>query len=107
MTADVRTFKADSMQAALDIVRREMGQNAVILHTRQVDKRRLLPWSRRRQEVEVTAGVGDSVRPATPLRYANTADLVPPPPLLDLKPQRRNTVVPPKWSPNDVLPDDA
>jgi flagellar biosynthesis protein FlhF len=109
MTADVRTFKADNTQAALDIVRREMGQNAVILHTRQIDKRRLLPWLRRRQEVEVTAGLGANVRPVTPAtrRFANAADLVPPPPLLELAAQRRNTVAPPKWSPNDVVPDDA
>ena len=107
MTADVRTFKANTLQAALDIVHREMGQHAVILHTRQIEARRLLPWTRRRQEVEVTAGLGKKVPSATPLRYASTEELVPPPPLLNLTAQRRNTVTPPKWSPNDVILDDA
>lgn len=121
MTADVRTFKADSMQAALDIVRREMGREAVILHTRQVDRRRIWPWSPRLQEVEITAGLGVHVRPVTvdgsglsrpePGRHApalgESSKLAPPPPLLPSTNQRRNTVVPPRWSPDDVIPDDA
>ena len=60
---DVRTFRAPTMQAALDLVRRELGSDALILHTRQVSKRRLLPWSKPIQEVEITAGLGDNVRP--------------------------------------------
>lgn len=51
------------MQAALDLVRHELGSDALILHTRQVSKRRLLPWSKPVQEVEITAGLGDVVRP--------------------------------------------
>ena len=43
MTTDVRTFTAESMQEALTIVREEMGPDAVILHTRQIEKRRFLP----------------------------------------------------------------
>ena len=50
------------MQQALDLVRQEMGGDAVILHTRQVPRRRWLPW-RRRHEVEITAGLGVNVRP--------------------------------------------
>jgi flagellar biosynthesis protein FlhF len=53
--AEIRTFRAASMQEALALVRREMGLEAVVLQTREVTRRRLL---RRRQEVEVTAGVG-------------------------------------------------
>ncbi|HUG89686.1 MAG TPA: flagellar biosynthesis protein FlhF [Planctomycetaceae bacterium] len=60
---DVRTFRAASMQAALDLVRQEMGGDAVILHTRQVPRRRWLPWNRRREDVEITAGAGVNVRP--------------------------------------------
>ncbi len=59
---EVRTFKASSMQEALELVRRELGPDAVILHTRQVTRRRLLPW-KQRQEVEITAGVDVNVRP--------------------------------------------
>lgn len=66
MTADVRTFKADSMSEALEIVRRELGDDAVILHTRQVAKRRLLPFGKAPQEVEITAGRGIPTRPLAP-----------------------------------------
>jgi flagellar biosynthesis protein FlhF len=120
MTADVRTFTAPNLQAALDIVRTELGPDAVILHTRQRESRRLWPWPRTRSEVEVTAGRGVSGDPAprvtvsTPSVIATPVaedDLAPPPPLLTpsrrTPPQPRNTVVPPKWSPNDVLPDDG
>jgi flagellar biosynthesis protein FlhF len=119
MTADVRTFTAPNLQAALDIVRTELGPDAVILHTRQRESRRLWPWPTKRAEVEVTAGRGVSgdlaprVSVSTPQPIAVPAadDLAPPPPLLTPSrhspTQPRNTVVPPKRSPNDVIPDDA
>jgi len=120
MTTNVRTFKAESLEAALEIVHRELGQDAIILHTRHVEQRRIWPWSRRRQEVELTAGVGASVSsrtngaaasrsgpgPQAPA-LADAADLAPPPSLLETKLHRRHNVEPPKWSPNDVIPDDA
>ncbi len=105
MSTEVRTFTAESMQQALDIVRKEMGPDAVILHTRQIAKRRLLPWMKSRQEVEITAGMGVNIRPATavhsgaavaappsttaPRRFLNADDLAPPPQLLksSAKPQ--------------------
>jgi flagellar biosynthesis protein FlhF len=93
MTTEVRTFTADSMQEALDIVRKEMGPDAVILHTRQVARRRLFPWLKGRQEVEITAGMGVNVRPvakpAAPVaaRRASDEDLAPPPPLLRAVPK--------------------
>ncbi|MBW3539962.1 MAG: flagellar biosynthesis protein FlhF [Planctomycetes bacterium] len=70
---DVRTFRAENMQAALDIVRREMGGEAVILHTRQFAERRWVPW-RQRQVVEITAGVGVNVR-TPPVGRRETAAL--------------------------------
>lgn len=54
---EIKTFKAESMQEALAIVRKELGNDAVILNTRQISHRRLLPFLKKRQEVEVTAGV--------------------------------------------------
>jgi flagellar biosynthesis protein FlhF len=60
---EVRTFRAKSMHEALQLVREELGADAVILHTRQVELRRRLPWSKPRHEVEITAGVGVNVRP--------------------------------------------
>ena len=61
--SDVRTFRAPSMQAALDVVRREMGADAVILHTRQISQRRWLPWGKALEEVEITAGLGVNIPP--------------------------------------------
>jgi len=59
---NVRTFKAASMQEALDIVRREMGPEAVILHTREIPQPRFLKWRRTSERVEVTAGTGVNIR---------------------------------------------
>ncbi len=53
----VRAFRAASLREALAIVRRELGEDAVILTTRQVTRRGLLPWWRGRTEFEVVAGV--------------------------------------------------
>lgn len=63
---DVKTFRAASMQEALAIVRRELGMDAVILHTKHVTQRRLLPFMKPREEVEITAGVsvGQRAEPA-------------------------------------------
>jgi flagellar biosynthesis protein FlhF len=55
--ADVRTFRAATMREALDRVRAELGAEAVILSTRQVPVRRIVPW-KQREEVEITAGLG-------------------------------------------------
>lgn len=60
---EVRTFKAASMQEALELVRRELGTDAVILHTRQTSQRRILPWVQPRKEVEITAGLGVNILP--------------------------------------------
>ncbi|HUQ69735.1 MAG TPA: flagellar biosynthesis protein FlhF [Planctomycetaceae bacterium] len=119
MTADVRTFKAASLQAALEIVRTELGPDAVILHTRQLEARRLFPWPTKRTEVEVTAGRGVSgdasprvtVSASTTIAARSTVEELAPPP--ELLPSSRTTptsprhnVAPPRWSPNDVIPDD-
>lgn len=76
---EVRTFRAGSMQEALAIVRRELGVEAVILHSRQVTQKRLLPFLKPKEEVEVTAGTGFGVRTvvarpqAAPLAAASVA----------------------------------
>ena len=59
---DVRTFRAANMQGALDMVQLKMGGEAVILQTRQIARRRFLPWRKRVEEVEITAGLGVNVR---------------------------------------------
>jgi flagellar biosynthesis protein FlhF len=50
------------MREALDRVQSELGREAVILATRQVASKRLLPWGQR-EEVEITAGVGIATKP--------------------------------------------
>lgn len=59
---EVKTFRAPNMQAALELVRGEMGGDAVILHTRQIPVRRLIPWGKQKEEVEITAGLGVPTR---------------------------------------------
>lgn len=59
---DVRTYRAETMQEALDLVRRELGSEAVILHTREVPQPRFLKWRRTRKQVEITASTGVNVR---------------------------------------------
>jgi flagellar biosynthesis protein FlhF len=61
--SEVRTYRAATMQEALTIVRKEIGADAVILHTRHVTQRRLIPFLKGRDQVEVTVGVGVNVRP--------------------------------------------
>ena len=80
MNNEVKTFQAATMQLALDQVRQEMGADAVILHTRQTSRRRLLPWKKRRQQVEITAGTGVNIRrPAgTPAAAATRSVAAPP-----------------------------
>jgi len=52
---EVRTFRADTMQEALAMVRREIGPDALILHTRQVSQKGMLPWQKDRVETEIVA----------------------------------------------------
>lgn len=51
---DIRTFRAASMQQALQLVRAHLGPQAAVLHTRQLN-RGMLGWLVGRQKVEVTA----------------------------------------------------
>ena len=51
---DIRTFRAASMQQALQLVRTQLGPQAAVLHTRQLN-RGMLRWLVGRQQVEVTA----------------------------------------------------
>lgn len=68
---DVRTYRAETMQEALALVRRELGPDAVILHTRELPQPRFLKWRRTGQRVEITAGTGVNVR--TPPARAKAA----------------------------------
>ncbi len=59
--SEVQTFRAGTMQEALDLVRRELGPDAVILHTREISHRRFLPFRKPKREVEITASLETNV----------------------------------------------
>lgn len=71
-TMNVRTFRAPSMAEALALVKRELGSDAVILHTRSVRIGGFFGW-RARTVVEITASDEATVRP----RRAQPAASVP------------------------------
>ena len=65
---DVRTYRAKTMQEALDMVRRELGPKAAVLQTRDVRTGglfRLMPGMRR---VEITASASVNVPSRMPRR---------------------------------------
>lgn len=51
---EVKTFRAKTMQAALAMVRQELGPDAALLHTRQVPSG-ILPWLTGSRAIEVVA----------------------------------------------------
>jgi flagellar biosynthesis protein FlhF len=61
-TMNVRTFRAPTMAEALALVKRELGLDAVILHTRSVRVGGIFGW-RARTAVEITAADEATVRP--------------------------------------------
>jgi flagellar biosynthesis protein FlhF len=67
---DVRTFRARTIQDALRLVRQELGPDAAILHTRDVQSRGLFGLLRGPRQVEVTA----STQVAVPRRLPPKSD---------------------------------
>jgi flagellar biosynthesis protein FlhF len=68
------------MREALDLVRDELGADAVILHTRQVERRRLLPWRKPLEEVEITASLTLEVGPPAHRTPRKVKPVAPPQP---------------------------
>lgn len=113
---DVRTFKAATMQQALDLVRKEMGADAVILHTRELPQPKFLRWKRSDEKVEITAGTGVNVRTPRAVLQAGSSsssaanrlagqsrpdkELAPPPQLL---PEVRRMSEPPVSAPVETM----
>jgi flagellar biosynthesis protein FlhF len=56
--SQIRTFKASTVEAAMELIRRDLGDEAVVLQSREISTKRLLPWTKPKMEVEVTVGVG-------------------------------------------------
>ena len=117
MPENIRTFKAATVEDALAQIRREMGFDAVVVETRRIQRRSLLPWVASRHEVEVKAARVPTQRraqverqsssPRTLAAHAATAsatmelsrprlplsaDLAPPPELLDQLASPRNRI---------------
>ena len=55
MKQKIHTFRAATMDEALELVRRELGRDAIVVDSKEVITRRLLPWPSKRQEVEISA----------------------------------------------------
>jgi flagellar biosynthesis protein FlhF len=65
---DVKTFRAPTMCEALKLVRRELGPDAAVLHTRDVQTRRLFGWLHGPRQIEVTASCEVNVPSRLPAR---------------------------------------
>src|SRR5436309_1858863 len=63
MQHTIHTFRAASMEAAMDLVRQELGHDAVVVDAKEIASRRMLPWPSVRQEIEIRAERVE--RPAT------------------------------------------
>ena len=55
---EIRTYRAASMHEALTLVRRDLGPDAAVLHTREVRNSRLFGLIPRPRQIEVTASAG-------------------------------------------------
>jgi flagellar biosynthesis protein FlhF len=73
---EIRTYRATTIQAALALVRRDLGPDAAVIHTRQVRRNRLFGLLQGSREIEVTASAGVNVPSRLPKR--TSADTPPP-----------------------------
>lgn len=75
---DIRTYRARTMHEALNMVRRDLGPEAAVLHTREVQTSRLFGLWRGAPLIEVTASAGVNVPSRFPQRTRETAAAVSP-----------------------------
>ena len=52
---DIKTFRAKTMREALELVRRELGPDAAVLHTREVNAAGWCGWLLGGRQIEVAA----------------------------------------------------
>lgn len=69
---DVKTYRASTMQEALSLVRRDLGPDAAVLHTREVQTTRLFGLVRGSRLIEVTASATVNVPSRLPPKSRNT-----------------------------------
>jgi flagellar biosynthesis protein FlhF len=74
---ELKKFRARTMHEALALVRRELGPDAAVLHTREVRAGGMLRWLAGSQAIEITASAGVNVPSRLPSRA----------PVVDLKPK--------------------
>jgi len=55
MSQKIHTFRAATMDEAMDLIRRKLGKDAIIVDSKEIAVRRLLPWPSTRTEFEVSA----------------------------------------------------
>lgn len=72
---EIKTYRAATMQEALSMVRRELGPDAAVLHTRQLEHRRLFGLLAGRSQIEVTASAGVNVPTRIPRAELEPLDL--------------------------------
>ena len=65
---ELKTYRAATMHDALAMVRHDMGPDAAVLHTREVQSRRLFGWLSGPRQIEVTASRGVNVPSRLPGR---------------------------------------
>jgi flagellar biosynthesis protein FlhF len=73
---NVKTYRANTMQEALALVRRDLGPKASVLHTREVRAGGLLRWINPATQIEVVASTGVSVPSRLPSRNRSIDKLV-------------------------------
>lgn len=77
---NVRTYRAATMREALDLVRRELGSDAIIFSARQAPTRRRFPWQKQYGDAEVVAGVAEQselLRTSAGVQTVNTPSAIP------------------------------
>jgi len=65
---EIKTYRAATMHDALALVRKDLGPDAAVLHTREVPAGRLFGWLRGARQIEVTASAGVNVPSRLPRR---------------------------------------
>ncbi len=62
----IKVYKADDLKAAMEMVKEELGSDAVILHTKRYKKKSGILGLKSKEVVEVTAAIDDNDTPARP-----------------------------------------
>jgi flagellar biosynthesis protein FlhF len=61
------------MREAMQVMRRELGEDAVVVDTRTITQRRTFPFFRSKSEIEITAKVARSPNPRQPVSVASVS----------------------------------